>query len=154
MFCPSCGTEVENGALFCQNCGTVVDNAKPEEKGATVLNGEVINTSSNSYSNNNETTFNQSTQNAQVERPEGSHPSFALWLTLSIINLLCCCQIMGIIALVFTIIGNNAYTIGNYSEADSKMNTAKILNIIGMIVGFFVTAIYLIFFFAGMASEF
>lgn len=62
-------------------------------------------------------------------------PKFGLYLGLSIAEMLCCGGIFGLIALIMTILGNNAYKAGDTMGGESKMKTAKILLIVGVIVG-------------------
>ena len=61
-------------------------------------------------------------------------------LVFSIINLVCCCQIMGIISLVMTIMAQNETEEGS----KKKLKIALILNIIGVVVGGIITIVYFI----------
>ena len=63
-----------------------------------------------------------------------STPEFTKYLILSIIQLLCCCQITGIIALVFTILANSSFKIGNLVDYQSKIKSAKTVLTVGWIV--------------------
>ena len=63
-----------------------------------------------------------------------STPEFTKYLILSIIQLLCCCQITGIIALVFTILANSSFKIGNLVDYQSKIQSAKTVLTVGWIV--------------------
>jgi hypothetical protein len=61
---------------------------------------------------------------------------FGLKLTLSILEMLCCCAscatlVLGIIACVFTCKANTCYKEGRYDEFKTKAKTATILLIIG-----------------------
>lgn len=47
-------------------------------------------------------------------------PWFIKYLLLSIFQLFCCCQITGILGLIFTIMGNSAYEKGDYTIAEVR----------------------------------
>ena len=70
-------------------------------------------------------------------------------LVFSIINLVCCCQIMGIISLVMTIMAQNETEEGS----KKKLKIALILNIVGVVVGGIITIAYVILIFAGVFAE-
>lgn len=86
-----------------------------------------------------------------------SAPEFTKYLVLSIIQLLCCNQITGIVALVFTILANSAFKIGNILDYQSKIKGAKTTLLIGWIVGIllyvFIFVIYVGAFGLVMLSE-
>lgn len=63
-----------------------------------------------------------------------SATEFTKYLVLSIIQLLCCCQITGIIALVFTILANSSFKVGNLMDYQSKIKSAKTTLTVGWIV--------------------
>ena len=48
--------------------------------------------------------------------------------------MLFCCQITGIIALVFTILANSAFKIGNFADYQAKIKGAKTTLTVGWIV--------------------
>ena len=83
--------------------------------------GDNMNYSQNNYSMNNQI--------------QGSTPGFTKYLTLSILQLACCSQVPGIIALVFTILFNSAYKRGDMTDYESKKKNAKIALIIGLVIG-------------------
>lgn len=88
---------------------------------------------------------NQSNYDGMGQMPQmntQSTPGFTKYLILSILQMLCCCQITGIIALVFTILANSAFKIGNLAEYQSKIKGAKTTLIVGLIVA---AVIYIIF---------
>ena len=65
---------------------------------------------------------------------QGSNPTFTKYLILSILELFCCCQITGIIALVFTCIADSAWGNDMFKyEQDTKR--AKTTLIIGLAIG-------------------
>lgn len=83
--------------------------------------------------------YGSNQQGTMMPKPES-------YLWLSILNLLCCCQILGIIALVFSILSSNKYDAGKYDEAVSNANTAKILNFIGIGCGVIIVIICVIYY--------
>ncbi len=69
-----------------------------------------------------------------------NHPQFVTYLVLSILSCCCCNGIFGLIALIITFIGNNNFKTGQPYEGNFK--TAKIILIIGLVVGVLVNIIY------------
>ena len=67
----------------------------------------------------------------------GNAPDYMLWLILGIVQIcsLCCCNcvgcVFGIITTVFVYTANNCFKNGDMMNYQSKMKTAKIINIIG-----------------------
>ncbi|CAI5795393.1 differentiation-inducing gene 1-like [Podarcis lilfordi] len=66
---------------------------------------------------------------------EASQRNVNSYLALSIFNLLCCCLPLGIAALVFSLQARSASNEGNINQAASSSRTARILNIIGIVIG-------------------
>ena len=84
--------------------------------------------------------------NNQVYAPAPKNPAFVTWLTLSILQLLCCNQITGIISLIFTILADSDFKRGMMTEYNSKMKGAKIATIIGIIIGVLLYAFVFIYY--------
>lgn len=63
-----------------------------------------------------------------------SAPEFTKNLTLSIVQLLCCNQITGVLAIIFTVLANSAFKMGNMIDYQSKNNAAKTTLRIGWII--------------------
>lgn len=67
-------------------------------------------------------------------------PDFMLWLILGLIQTISCCcggciaLITGIITIVFACMANDCYKSNNMAVYQSKMQVAKIVNIIGWIL--------------------
>ena len=72
----------------------------------------------------------------------GNAPEYTLWLILGIIQMisLCCCNcvafVFGLITVIMITGGNNAFKNGDMATYQSKLKTAKIVNIIGWVVMF------------------
>jgi len=41
MFCPNCGTEVDNGVKFCPNCGAKIDDTTISQDGNTSVQNNI-----------------------------------------------------------------------------------------------------------------
>jgi uncharacterized membrane protein YvbJ len=120
-FCKNCGNELPNDAKFCTSCGA------PAQENETVKATPVV----------NETVY--------TETPAPKERTLNVgMLVFSIINIaLCCGVVFGIISLIMTILAKNADT--DESER-SKLKTAKILNIIGIIITSVYVLLYVVIF--------
>ena len=81
----------------------------------------------NGYYNQNMNQMNQKT------------PGFTKYLILSILQTLCCCQITGIIAFVFTLFANSAFKKGDMMDYQSKLKGARTSLIVGLVIGVIAT---------------
>ncbi len=109
-FCRKCGSELTEGQLFCTKCGEPV---------------EVM--------NNNNTS---EPAPAPVEKAK-LNVGMLVW---SIINMLCCGTVVGIVALVFTIMADNQ----PIEKANGYLKVAKILNIVATALAAVIVVIYII----------
>lgn len=91
--------------------------------------------------------YNQGMNQMPQMNPQ-STPEFTKCLVLSIIQMLCCCQITGIIALVFTILANSAFKIGNFADYQAKIKGAKTTLTVGWIVAAVIYIIVIIMYVA------
>lgn len=72
----------------------------------------------------------------------GNLPGFTATLICSILELVCCCNwICGILGIVFCVMGNNAWKIGNANDAYSKIKIAKIILIVGIVLAIISSAV-------------
>lgn len=62
-------------------------------------------------------------------------PEYGKNLGLSIFQMICCCQVTGLIALVVTLIANSDYRTGKMDDYEKKMKNANIALIAGRIIG-------------------
>ena len=126
-FCKNCGNELPDGAKFCTSCGA------PAQENETVEATPVV----------NETVY--------TETPAPKERSLNVgMLVFSIINTALCCQLFGIIAIIMTILARTADT---DEGENSKLKTAKTLNILGVVLGFVISVAYIIFMFViGLAA--
>ena len=66
--------------------------------------------------------------------PQQSNPTFTKYLILSILELICCCPITGIIALVFTIMANSAFNSSNMNTYNQYTKYSKVSLIVGVVL--------------------
>ncbi len=118
MICRNCGNDIGEEEKFCKNCGAPAEEPKAQEPvQQTPAQG------SSSYTE----TYNAD-KNSGKKRFELNVKSL-IW---SILNLMCCCQPLGIAGLIFTILASNAT---NETDNKNKSKYANICNLIGMIGG-------------------
>ena len=171
MRCPVCGQEYDQPVKFCPNCGVPQpENTQP----AADAYSQPTQPEQNIY-----TQPAQPAQQAYIRQdytpapppqytsqmpPSGQvnyapvyagqpKPSATGQIVFSIINIICCgwgiSSILGIIALIFSIMASSATS---YEEAVSKLKTAKILNIIGIVLAAIFVIVYIVLFGALIAS--
>lgn len=107
-FCSQCGANVPENVNQCPQCGAAM-NAAPQN--------------------------NIPQGNPYQAYPQGTAPTGQMntgLLVWSIISLVLCCLPLGIVALVFTINAKNAPTA---EEEAKKLQTAKICNIVSLVLG-------------------
>lgn len=119
--CTRCGIVAPEGAKYCENCGAPIEEDKVK------INPE---------------TFDNSQGSTQPEVDGGSRKINTSMLVWSILNMILCCQLLGVISLILTVLASSA------AARESEMNNlriAKILNIIGTICGALIIVVYIIF---------
>lgn len=107
----------------------------------------------NQYQDNNQyQQYNQYQQpqnngqyQGQPQMPQGDMPQHGLYMTLSILELLFCNLITGILGLVFTNEANSAYRTGDIATSESKKKSAKMSLIIGAVISAVIAIICVIF---------
>lgn len=155
-FCKSCGSDIGE-AKFCPACGTAQDVSPVElfqETVAEPFNQEPVTTPVFAAAPTYTSTGNTEGMNAGQVPPIYSAPVYSTdtfekpsstgQTVFSIINIalgliLCCCSfglsfvsmVLGIIALVFSMQSGKQLTL---DEARKKLKTAKLLNIIGVVI--------------------
>ncbi|MGX1025084.1 CD225/dispanin family protein [Flavobacterium sp. CS20] len=68
------------------------------------------------------------------------------YLALSIISTLFCCQIFGIIAIIYASQVNSKYIAGDYQGAQSASNNAKIWSFLSVGIGLLMIILFFIFY--------
>ncbi len=123
MFCQNCGTQIEDGVKFCPNCGAAVE---VKEEPAPVYEEPAAPAEEPQY---------YQAEMPQQSAAQGAAPNTTLWIILSVVELLCCCQLGGIVALIFSILGHVAVGKGDLADAEQKLEIAKIAIIAGAVLG-------------------
>ncbi len=122
-FCPNCGAEVKEGAAFCPSCGAPVNKAaeptpapQPQPQAAPAYTAPQP-----QY---------QAPYQAPVQQKASGQTNTGM-LVFSIINMLICNFIFGLIALIMTVTAKDKPT----AEEEAKaLKTAKTLNIVGIVL--------------------
>lgn len=143
MNCKNCGAELNEGALFCGNCGMKVEISEnyyeaPSENAQSEYNQEV------------HTEYQEQGSYVPPVMPEyqaepvvnGERPNTVLWIVLSAVGFFTCCQITGIIGLIFAILGHIAADKGDFADAAKKIRLSKILFWVGLGLGLLFVAVY------------
>ncbi len=151
-YCSKCGSANPEDAVFCAQCGTSMAQAPqapeapqpapaPEVPApeAAAPADSVYNTNAGSYFTDSAAP-SQPVQSGSVysAAPTAAAPAKnpnTLWLILNIVATLCCCLPVGVAGIVFAALGTGSYNKGDYADSDKKANIAKILFIVGVVVG-------------------
>ena len=121
-FCSNCGNEIENDAKFCSFCGAQQNSEKENPADIPI-------------------------EDFAEKKPSGQlNVGMLVW---SIINLLLCCQPLGIASLIFTILANGTKTAEDEAK---KLKIAKTCNLIGTIGGAVIILLYVILMVAGVTA--
>ena len=142
MYCPFCGGEYSQGSKHCPSCGALLDNRNGNTSGNDSFNNSNYNSNYSGYDNNNNN-YNNNNYNYNNGQPQmyASDINNGGQIAFSIINLICCNLVFGIIALVLAATAKNA---SSYEDAENKLRVAKILNIVGVVLTAVIYTIYLI----------
>ena len=79
-----------------------------------------------------------------TKMPGMSAPGFTKWLIISIMQMMCCNQLTGIICLILVLMSDSDFKRGMFADYQGKMKTVKILTAIGVIFTFVILALYMI----------
>lgn len=79
-----------------------------------------------------------------VQAPKTSAPGFTKWLIISIMQMMCCNQLTGIVCLILVLIADSDFKRGMFADYQGKMKTVKILTAIGVIFTFVILALYMV----------
>ncbi|KAG5843791.1 hypothetical protein ANANG_G00154650, partial [Anguilla anguilla] len=71
-------------------------------------------------------------ENTTMDQTRSVPSSYLAW---SIFNTLCCCLPLGVVAIIFSTRVNNAVASGDLTTAESASRTAKIVNIVALVIG-------------------
>lgn len=136
--CTHCGSPIEkNDAKFCPDCGAPVASAQAESPAQPIYGSVYASTNASNQSSSGEY-FGTSGQASAP--PAGPSDPFApetpkIPLVFSIIVLVCLCFPLGLAALVFSLVAQNSLRAGNIEKAAQQSRIAKILCIVGLVLG-------------------
>ena len=144
MNCKNCGAELNEGACFCGNCGMKIEPAQPvfEEP----VQGE--------YHQDTYTEYQEQGSYVPPVIPEyasgaetlvpAEKPNTVLWIVLAAVQIFTCCQLTGIISLIYAILGHLAADKDDFAEAEKKIKTAKTWFWVGIGLGILIALIYVV----------
>jgi hypothetical protein len=121
MYCNQCGKITEPGAQFCGECGAPLGSSGPVA--GTFSPAEGV-----------------------LGGPDGPVKTY---LTQSIIVTLCCCQLLGIVAIIFSALAHSKNGEGKYAEAADYARKANLWGILafagGLLLGIAYAAMIFLF---------
>ena len=130
MNCKNCGAEIQENTKFCGSCGVKIETEQPVFE-------EPVYEQDYYYQAPAEPVYAEPVVPAEK-------PNTVLWIVLSAVEIFTCCQITGIISLIFSILGHIAADKGDFAEAEKKIKTAKIWFWVGFGLGILAILIYVI----------
>ncbi len=139
-FCRNCGLKLEDGQKFCPSCGTQLAESAPEAANAQA-NGAASDPNAQPQITINNGNQNENINYAMMGASKKLDVPSLVW---SIINLLFCCQPLGIASLILTILAKDAPTA---ADEEKKLKSARICNLIGTIGAAVLYICYFIFVF-------
>ena len=149
MNCKNCGAEINEGAAFCGNCGMKVEAEQPVyEAPAQEFSQEVHNE------------YQEQGSYVPPVMPEcysepvvpAEKPNTVLRIVLAAVEIFTCCQLTGIVSLIFAILGHVAADKGDFAEAEKKIKTAKTWFWVGLVLGLVFIIAYFILVAIGVAA--
>lgn len=126
-FCPKCGAQT-HGEFYCTVCSS---ETSEQSRGIFYRDDENININENN-----------SFRPVKLDKPP-KKLDFRYLLIFSILNLICCCQPLGLASLIILIINKNRDPVAR----DSGFRIVNILNIVGFVICliFFVAYMFAVF---------
>ena len=79
-----------------------------------------------------------------------SVPDYLIW---SIITTLCCCLPLGVVGIIFSVLGKTDLRNGDYNEAMKKSKIAFWCNLVGLISGLLIAVFYAMLAALGVLAE-
>lgn len=136
MFCRNCGRKLEENESICNNCFTEINSSN------------TIDTDENKDGYNNSSTLNMDKSNGvRREIPNNS----VMYIIFSAIESVMCCQPLGIISLVFSVLAYDAFKYGDEERGKKHLKVSKILLIIGISLFVLFIIFYVVIIFTSIA---
>jgi flagellar biosynthesis protein FliQ len=127
--CEKCGIANTDDAVFCSACGAPLAQASVAEEAPAPVAEPIVTVEPVSAPS-----YDAYTAPANTVPTEKN--TATLWLILNIVlTVVCCGNILGIIGIVFSALGMGAYNKGDYNDMNQKAKIAKILFIVGIVLG-------------------
>ena len=150
MNCKNCGAEIGEGASFCGSCGMKIEAEQPAYE-APVYEAPV----QGEYHQNTYTEYQEQGSYVPPVMPENppvsetvvpaEKPNTVLWIVLAAVEIFTCCQITGIVSLIYAILGHVAADKGDFAGAAKKIKTSKTWFWVGLALGLvFIVAYFLL----------
>ena len=163
MICKNCGVEINEGACFCGNCGMKVEAEQPvyEAPAEPVFEEPVYEEPvQGEYHQDTYTEYQEQGSYVPPVMPEyysepvvpAEKPNTVLWIVLAAVEIFTCCQLTGIVSLIFAILGHVAADKGDFAEAEKKIKTAKTWFWVGLVLGLVFIIAYFILVAIGVAA--
>lgn len=140
--CPNCGAAINDGVFHCSQCGALLDGSEMENKSAQDFSASdvVEEPSIDLKSVVKEVGEEPQPETVSMPQPNESFVNVTPYNVWAILNALFCCLPLG---LAGAVLANRAKKASTIEEAEKNIRYAKIVNIIGTIVGFFINIIYI-----------
>ena len=157
MNCKNCGAEIGEGSVFCGNCGMKVEQEPFYKEPAQPVYEEPV---QGEYHQETYSEYQEQGSYVPPVMPEyqaepvvnGERPNTVLWIVLAAVEIFTCCQLTGIISLIFAILGHVAADKGDFAEAAGKIKTAKIWFWVGLGLGLLFVILYVVLVALGIAA--
>lgn len=166
MNCKNCGAELHEGSAFCGNCGMRVEVEQPvyEAPAEPVYEApaqpeftQEVHTEYQEAGTYQAPVQPEYTETFNPEIPAAGRPNTVLWIVLTAVEIFTCCQLTGIIGLIFAIIGHLSAEKGDFEDANKKVKIAKTLFWVGLALGLLFVICYAVLMvlgvFAGVTEE-
>lgn len=135
MNCKNCGNIIQDGMLQCTMCGTKVDQQQSQQYDSYSNQGNGFQDQQQGQQQQQNWNNNGQNYGGNFQQQAANAPENTLFLVLGAIYCLCCCNfLIGIPALIFTVLMNNAYKEGRIADYNSNRNVAKWIYIGGIVL--------------------
>jgi uncharacterized membrane protein len=164
-FCTECGAQLPDGVKFCTECGArlTVPTPAPEPVYEVPAPAEpVYEAPAQEFSQEVHNEYQEQGSYVPPVMPEYSpvsetvvpaeKPNTVLWIVLAAVEIFTCCQITGIVSLIYAILGHVAADKGDFAGAAKKIKTSKTWFWVGLVLGLVFIIAYFILVAIGVAA--